>query len=596
MTAQADRFLVLVPLCAAVIALSSLAWHSEPPNGRGAAARYLRADAQARAAAEGAWDHNGRDGGDWPEELAWTGPRAARPSSTPPGAEEAAETGSCSETSPARGAGDHIVQSDLSSAARGAESSAGAGGFAEYGRDEHSDEEDGDEETDNDRVRMCAAAAAEQVQCVLNSGGGASGECSTSKISACLARLEIARAGPKAATVLVQTKYGRMVVPLADSFEGLALLMYGEWMEWGLMVLENLITKGGVTTILDVNPGTGGATLALSKMIGSKGRLLVSEPRPLLMQSLAASAQLAGLKVTFLPCLWSHGGVREMLHLNATRATGLGKVEGADALRAHGRFPSACTTVDEELAGDPAGIDLIRISTCALHPWRQVLQGALASIRARLPILYIESRARGDAALEVEAFLVGESGLDYKCFWSAGRMFRAGNWRGVATNIYDDALSVFYQLCVPPRIQLHGLRPVSADLHHKHKQVALTDVLFSSFGIFDLAFLRVSSTADRTRAHPLARLERRLIDWHLLCQLQSDSSGDSCRKGAPEVPQGVPLTHAHARARQRRVTRQDALRSRMPPPTRPPGLALHACFRDLYPAAWHLQHLTYACS
>ena len=511
-----DRFLLVVPLCAAAIALSSLAWHSEPSGG-GRAARYghLRRDVQLRAAAEGAWDD-----GDWFGEQTEFHTSAdslrSAESGTCPESKARSGSGAYSETSRVEGGGDEGTQHQgrAGGACRSSETGARSGGdAAESEEKQHNeDEAEWDEEEDggtaegNTRVRMCAAAAADQVQCVLNSGGGARGECSTSKLSSCLARLEIARAGPKAATVLAHTKYGRMVLPLSDSFEGLALLMYGEWMEWGLMVLKNLITQGGVSTILDVNPGTGGATLALAKMVGSKGRMMVSEPRKLFMQSLAASAHLCGLQVRFLPCLSSHAGFKDMLEINATLATGLGKVDGADALRAHARFPTSCSTVDAEFANDPAGVDLIRISTCALHPWRPVLEGALKIIRTKLPILYIESRARGDLAMEVETFLVEQAQLEYKCFWSAGRMFRPDNWRQVTTNIYDDSMSVFYQLCVPSRILLHGLRPVSADLHHKHKQVALPDVLFSSFATFDLSWLQVRAQRVRrigpTLQHP----------------------------------------------------------------------------------------------
>ena len=40
-------------------------------------------------------------------------------------------------------------------------------------------------------------------------------------------------------------------------------------------------------------------------------------------------------------------------------------------------------------------------------------------------------------AREVEDFLAGELGIsDYRCYWSAGRMFRVANWRRIRTNIY----------------------------------------------------------------------------------------------------------------------------------------------------------------
>lgn len=423
-----ERFLLIVPLCAAICALASLTWHTAPPGHRGHSGhmsrlRHLRG-LKMHAAADGAWDSDGAAW--WPDDGRGGATDDAMGDSA--GAGNSADDGA--STGDGASDGDKAC-ADTPRRPHAPTAGAGSGDTADGAADEEAideeaiDEDDDAESTieDEKRVGMCAAAASEQVQCVLNSGGGAQGECGTNKVAACLARLEIARTGPQAATVLVHTKYGRMVLPLADSFEGLALLLYGEWMEWGLGVLEHVVPKGA--TILDVSPGTGSVTLALAHMVGDSGRVLVSEPRPLFMQSLAASAQISGANLEFLPCLSSHEQVKDMLQLNASRATGMGKVLGADALRAHGRVPAACSTVDRRFAHDDAHPHLIRVSTCALHPWRAVLQGAARILRAHQPILYVESSGRGETAREVEDFLAGELGItDYRCYWSAGRMYR----------------------------------------------------------------------------------------------------------------------------------------------------------------------------
>ena len=77
-----DRFLLLVPLCASVVALSSLAWHSAPDVGaRGASRlRHLPGGSQRgielAAAAEGAWEAAVTESDeDWPG-AGW--PRSCR--------------------------------------------------------------------------------------------------------------------------------------------------------------------------------------------------------------------------------------------------------------------------------------------------------------------------------------------------------------------------------------------------------------------------------------------------------------------------------------------------------------------------------------
>jgi hypothetical protein len=607
-----DRFLLLVPLCASVVALSSLAWHSAPDVGaRGASRlRHLPGGSQRglelAAAAEGAWEAAVTESDeDWPG-AGWPGAdpgslRAARalkravdareplgragndrgssggetcadarqtPHMPADARPEPQESGAGRDRDSSSRAGQHPEQDRVGANKRGDGEQAAAGEDESKGDDAGEDAESTIE--DEKRVGMCAAVAAEQVQCVLRSGGGARGECSTTRVAACLARLEIARAGPASATVLVHTKYGRMVVPLVDSFEGLALLLYGEWIEWGLSVLEHLLVQGA--TVLDVNPGTGGATLALARMVGATGRVLVSEPRQFMMQSLAASAHISGnfqhisgnlqskqeegreggrereggrkrgmegkgerhisgnlqSKMTFLPCLSSRVETKDMLQINGTVATGLGKVEGADAVRGHGRLPAHCSTVDHEFAHD-LRLDLIRISKCMMQDWRSVLTGAAHTLRSQQPILYIESGGRGSKAMELSEFLSHDMGLvGYRCYWSAGRMFRATNWRQVRTNIFDESLSVMYQLCVPGRIDLHGLQLVSADPNHKHKQIALHDVLFSTFAPLSVSSLQPVLLPASVAAGPVIPRASALSEYPQILQVEDFLDAAEC--------------------------------------------------------------------
>jgi len=321
--ATTDRFLYIIPVCAAVVALASLAWHT-PPSGLSGAARHRHLQGLHLHAADGAWDARATlDSGLWLQDdergvrtapsnsrsAADSGHSDRRADGEKPGAKMAdSDDGKCASTQ----------MKDVPDGGGGEQEQRGEAGRGNGGEEAGDDaiEDEGDEEStleDEKRVGMCAAAASEQVQCVLNSGGGAQGECRTSKVAVCLARLEIARAGPQASTVIVHTKYGRMVLPLADSFESLALLLYGEWMEWGVGVLEHVIPQGA--TILDVNPGAGSVTLALAQMVGDTGRVFVSEPRSLFMQSLAASAQISSANLEFLPCLSSHEHIKDMLQV-----------------------------------------------------------------------------------------------------------------------------------------------------------------------------------------------------------------------------------------------------------------------------------------
>ena len=537
-----DRFVLLIPLCAAVAAFCSLAWHgSAPAHFRTAEARlrHLRGW-QLGASAEGAWDLSTHsDHADWPREL-WAEPAMnaapAHVASVDANTDAEASAANC-DAGTGKGSASGREEDDAFGGGHRRHSDAG-GQEEAAGGDEFDAEGDVEDEK---RVGMCAAAAAEQVQCVLSSGGGARGECGTRKLAACLSRLAIMQADPSSATVIAHTRYGRMVLPLADSFQGLALLFYGEWLEWGLNVLLPLLKAvPKAATVLDVNPGAGGGTLALAHMLGKQGRVYVAESRGFLMQSLAASAELvnsSAARIEFWPCLSSVREVTQVLQVNATRATGLGQVAGDDALYAHERLRVACSTIDWEMTQrnmiDPSvgdrQIDLIRVSACALQHWREVLRGAAETLRRWRPMLYVESSSRGAAAGDVEAFLAQDLALeDYHCYWSAGRLFRAGNWRAVRTNIYDDSLSVFYQLCLPARIHLQGLQRVQADPLHKHRQLALGDVLLSSFVRIDVAAIERVLLPASVSPRPVTARATRLLEYPHMVQVDGFLDASEC--------------------------------------------------------------------
>ncbi len=104
----------------------------------------------------------------------------------------------------------------------------GAGGGGGGGKEDA-------ESDDKLPLRTCAAAAAELVTCVLRSGGWP-GACRDAGLRGCLARTGHVRPGERAS--LVAGRHGRAGAVHADAFESLALMMYGEWMEWAVGVLE----------------------------------------------------------------------------------------------------------------------------------------------------------------------------------------------------------------------------------------------------------------------------------------------------------------------------------------------------------------------
>lgn len=153
----------------------------------------------------------------------------------------------------------------------------------------------------------------------------------------------------------------------------------------------------------------------------------------------------------------------------------------------------------------------MRVSSCGDPATLDVLKGAKRLVSEHLPVVYIES-PRGERAADVEALLSSmlliDKGLnqddgdgtarqapmaEYRCFWSAGRM-RAGG------GVFPPGLSLFNQLCVPPRIELHGLVRVAGDPWHKDRQMPLDELMLGRFAapVLDLfpGARRVHSSPD----------------------------------------------------------------------------------------------------
>ena len=70
-------------------------------------------------------------------------------------------------------------------------------------------------------------------------------------------------------------------------------------------------------------------------------------------------------------------------------------------------------------------------------------------------------------AAEVETFLKEDLAMSgYTCYWSAGRFFRADNWRQVRTNIFGEFVE-FFPVCIGMqgrRCQLKGVSICTVNL------------------------------------------------------------------------------------------------------------------------------------
>ena len=289
-------------------------------------------------------------------------------------------------------------------------------------------------------------------------------------------------------------------------------------------------------------PGVGGLTLALARSISTRGgRVYAVEPRQLLRRALddtSKSNREANISVSGA-CMSSPSSAEKRIPDPSPDGGGdvgrfslgeAGPLVECGTLDSHwwgdaGSDSNGLREGDEENRGGSkglggrggrgGGVGLLRVSSCGDLAPLDVVKGANRLVTEYLPIVYVES-SRGERAAKVEALLssmvlkgkglegtagavgVGAtppqtSGAGYRCFWSAGRM-RAGG------GVFPPGLSLFNQLCVPPRIELHGLVRVADDPWHKAGQMPLDELVLREFATPNLQLFhgarRVHSSPD----------------------------------------------------------------------------------------------------
>ncbi len=176
-------------------------------------------------------------------------------------------------------------------------------------------------------------------------------------------------------SAFARARYGLLQYLPDEPVEGVSIGVYGEYREAQLDFLSRLVSPG--STVMEVMPGIGAHTIAVSRMIGPAGTLLAVEPRKIVHRILRQNLATNGAPNTTL----LYRGLGEPAFPGAANAKAL-----LDAT-VTGRVPEtdgAVDTID--------GLRLARLNFLKINEGADVgaiFAGAAASLWQFRPLLYI---------------------------------------------------------------------------------------------------------------------------------------------------------------------------------------------------------------
>lgn len=244
-------------------------------------------------------------------------------------------------------------------------------------------------------------------------------------------------------------RHGEIRYFSTDDTIGQALELYGEWAEADVHLMSQIVRPGDIVIEAGANIGT--HTLALAQIVGERGCVHAFEPSPWAYSLLAANLASNGVTSvqTYQACVGAASGKLGFPMVSPRQITNLGAV-GFHTIES---LPEAemrdCPLVSiDSLA--LSRIDLIKIDVEGYE--LEVLEGAMASIAALRPTIFIETQNAVAARLGwggfAPAIIDRLRPLGYSFWHYPTPMFNRNNWRGHADNVFENMWS-FDMLCVP---------------------------------------------------------------------------------------------------------------------------------------------------
>ncbi len=248
-----------------------------------------------------------------------------------------------------------------------------------------------------------------------------------------------------------ECRHGTMMFNVHDRFIGRALDLYGEWCEAEIRAVAPILEPG--CTVVDVGANIGTHTLAFSKMVGPRGRVVAFEPQRIVHQILCGNVALNALTNVVV------------LNAAAGNAAGHVRIPSIDPTRDYNFGAIAVSQNEGEgdlvevVTIDALGLQscrLIKIDVEGMEP--TVIEGARETIERCEPALFVENNTVEKSAAVLKAI----SSVGYRGYWHISPYFSARNYFGHSENVFAQYQPEANLLCVPKHVSIEGLEPVTS--------------------------------------------------------------------------------------------------------------------------------------
>ncbi|MFC1677989.1 FkbM family methyltransferase [Planctomycetota bacterium] len=232
-------------------------------------------------------------------------------------------------------------------------------------------------------------------------------------------------------SAVVKGRYGYIVFNKNDIYIGKAIEKYGEYSESEVSLFRQVCKEGDI--VVDVGANIGTHTLALSGLVGEKGRVYAYEPQRIVFQTLCANMAINSIENVecYQMAVSSEDGFVLIPNIRYDIENNFGGLS-LQKIKTGYKVPSIC--LDNFL--DIPKLKLLKIDVEGME--HKVINGSINLIEKHKPVLYVENDVQEKSKGLIELIW----SLNYRAYWHLPPLFNPDNFAGDTENIYPGILSV----------------------------------------------------------------------------------------------------------------------------------------------------------
>lgn len=248
--------------------------------------------------------------------------------------------------------------------------------------------------------------------------------------------------------IIVDTRYGRMLVNKNDIYIGHSLIEYGDFSLGEVQLFQQFVPPNGI--VVEAGANIGAHTLFFAKHL-SAGAVYAIEAQRLAFQTLCGNMALNSVSnaICFWAAVGSASGTMIVPVVDYSKPNNFGGL----SLYGHASGDRVPLLMIDDL--QLKRCDLIKADVEGME--EEVLQGAAKTIERFKPVLYLESD-REDKRPTLFQLI---RSMGYRLYWHTPSLFSPDNFRGSNNNLFGELRSLNV-LCIHASIaqNIQGMQEI----------------------------------------------------------------------------------------------------------------------------------------